>query len=38
MLFLVSGTLRRIPADGGLVQNLGKLPYYGGPFSVGAIQ
>lgn len=36
LLFLTSRTLRRVPADGGRVQNLGTLPYYGGPFSLGA--
>ena len=38
VLFLTSSTLLRISADGGRVQNLGKVPYYGGPFSVGAIK
>jgi Tol biopolymer transport system component len=38
LLFLTGRTLMRIPADGGRVQNLGQLPYYGGPFSVAAIQ
>ena len=38
LLFLSGRTLGRIPADGGRVQNLGNLPYYGGPFSVGAVR
>ncbi len=38
LLFLTGRTLRRIPAGGGIVQNLGELPYHGGPFSVGPIQ
>lgn len=38
LLFLSGRTLVRIPADGGGVQQLGPLPYYGGPFSVGPIQ
>jgi Tol biopolymer transport system component len=38
MLFLTGRTLMRIPADGGSVRTIGVLPYYGGPFSVGAIR
>jgi len=37
LLFLTGRTLLRIPADGGRVQQVGELPYYGGPFSVAAI-
>jgi hypothetical protein len=37
LLFLTGRMLRRIPGSGGVVQNLGQLPYYGGPFSVGPI-
>jgi WD40 repeat protein len=38
LLFLRSTTLLRIRADGGTVQHVGRLPYDGGPFSVGAIR
>jgi Tol biopolymer transport system component len=38
LLFLTGRTLRRIPASGGIVEDLGELPYYGGPFSVGPVQ
>ena len=38
LLFLTGNMLLRIRAEGGIVQRLGKLPYYGGPFSVGPIQ
>jgi Tol biopolymer transport system component len=38
LLFLSGSTLRRVPVDGGGVQRIGTLPYYGGPFSVGPIQ
>jgi Tol biopolymer transport system component len=38
LLFLTGSTLRRVPADGGRIQSLGQLAYYGGPFSLGAAQ
>jgi hypothetical protein len=38
LLFLTSKALLRVPANGGRVRHVGELPYYGGPFSVGAIQ
>jgi Tol biopolymer transport system component len=38
LLFLSGTMLRRVPANGGGVQGIGTLPYYGGPFSVGPVQ
>jgi hypothetical protein len=38
LLFLSGGRLMRVPADGKGVQDVGTLPYHGGPFSVGPIQ
>ena len=38
LLFLRGTALLRISADGGRAQQVGILPYYGGPFSIGPIQ
>ncbi len=38
LLFLSGHILMRVPDSGGVVQTLGRLPYYGGPFSVGPFQ
>jgi Tol biopolymer transport system component len=38
LLFLTNTTLRRVPAGGGRIENLGSLPYVGGPFSLAAIR
>lgn len=38
LLFLTSRTLRRVPAGGGRIENLGSLPYFGGPFSLAAMR
>jgi Tol biopolymer transport system component len=37
LLFLTGNTLRRVRADGGGIQSLGRLPYVG-PFSLGAVE
>jgi Tol biopolymer transport system component len=38
LLFLSGRLLLRVPADGGGVQEVGALPYSGGPFSVGPLR
>ena len=38
VLFVSRRRLMRVPADGKGVQEVGTLPYHGGPFSVGPIQ
>jgi hypothetical protein len=38
VLFLSRRKLMRVPADGKGVQDVGTVPYHGGPFSVGPIQ